>query len=300
MGETRITGSDGEQAVPIVLGFHEPGVNERLSRNGFVRHGPLLSSDEVAAARAIFDQGAARLHRPLGEEWFPTITLPEETVRNALTRELTELVTPRLSRVIDTSILEIMRLDYSVKPASPNSELGPHQDFSLVDESRGASLYLWIPLEDVNERNGTLHVVPGSHLFANRIRSQHVPAVFDEVLPLVRREAMRLDCRAGELIIMVSGVIHFSPPNLSKELRLAAHGIVKPISLPLVFYYADEATPPGHVECYEVDMETYIRHIAAGRPGSDVALTRTVERPPPSMSEERFRVGMASARRLSR
>ncbi len=190
-----------------------------------------------------------------------------------------------------------MRIDYSVKPPSSGSELGPHQDFSIVDEESATSLYVWIPLCDTDEVNGTLHVVPGSHRFGNAIRSRHVPAVFDEVLDQVAEAAVRLDCRAGELIVMVSGVIHFSPPNRSTDLRLAAHGIVTPEAVPLVFYFADETTPAGKVECYELGMERYIEQIHRGRPGADVALTRLVERPETSMSPERFASGMAEYRR---
>jgi hypothetical protein len=264
----------------------------RLTDDGYARLGPFLTADEVDRALTAFDQAASRLDRPLGDQWFPTILLPEDDVRAFITSELEALIAPKLDHVLDPEVFELMRLDYSVKPASPSSELGPHQDFSLIDETHGTSLYLWIPLVDTDEVNGTLHVVPGSHRFSNRIRSQHVPAYFDEVLPLVRESAVRLDCRAGELIVMVSGVIHFSPPNRSDALRLAAHGIVKPVDAPIVFFFADEQTPADKVECYEVDLPRYVHYIHHGRPGAEVCLTRMVDRPAASMTSDRFQRGL--------
>ena len=276
-----------------VTGIRDPAVARALDEFGYINVGPFLNPDEVRACREAFDDAVQRLDRPIGDAWFPTILLPEQDVRDSITAELERRVRPHLSDVVDLAALELIRLDLSVKPSSPSSELGPHQDFSLIDERRWRSLYLWIPLVDTDERNGTLHVVPGSHRFTNAIRSQHVPAVFDEVLPAVHEAAVRLDCQAGDLILMVSGVVHFSPPNRGDEVRLAVHGIVKPQAAPLVFYYADGETPAGKVECYQLDSDAYVRQIREGRPASDVPLGELVDRPPGSMTPERFRAGLA-------
>ena len=136
------------------------------------------------------------------------------------------------------------------------------------------------------------HVVPGSHRFANTIRSQHVPATFDEVLSEVHHESVRLDCEAGELIIMVSGVIHHSPPNRSDHVRLAAHGILKPADARLIFYFADESTDPDRVECYELDLDDYLGQVGQGRP-EGIAPSELVARPP-AMTPERFGAGIAA------
>lgn len=282
--------------IPELGGLRSPELADVLARDGFANLGPFLDAAAVARAQAAFAEARERLGRPLGDRWFPTILLPEDDIRTFITEELEALVLSRLDPLLDPEVWELLRVDYSVKPASAESELGPHQDFSLVDEGRALSLYLWIPLEDTGPTNGTLHVVPGSHRFANRVRSQHVPAYFDDVLDLVHENAVRLDCAAGDLVVMVSGVIHFSPPNQSDHVRLVAHGIVKPITAPLVFFFADEQTPPGEVECYEFDLEGYVRHIHQGRPDEGVPLARRERRPPAHMSRERFETGMDAVR----
>jgi hypothetical protein len=273
------------------VGFGDPEVARSLTGDGFARLGPFLSVDEVAEAAAVFDEACRRLGQPLGDTWFPTILLPDDDVRAFITERLGAIVEPKLAKVIDPASREVVRLDYSVKPSSEASELGPHQDYALVDERSAQSLYLWIPLCDTDEVNGTLHVVPGSHRFTNRIRSRHVPSYFDEVIDEVHQASVRLDCRAGELVVMVSGVIHHSPPNRSGALRLAAHGIVKPPAVPLVFYFADEQTPPGRVECYELGIEQYVRAIHHGRPAG-VEPDRLEVHPPTSMSRDRFAEGL--------
>ncbi len=276
----------------------EPSVTSQLQRDGFVHLSGFLSADEVAEAHDVFAQVAARLDRPLGNSWFPTILLPDDELRAFITERLTTIVVPKLNEVMDTSSAEVVRIDFSVKPASPESELGPHQDYSVVDEQSAESLYLWIPLCRTDEHNGTLYVVAGSHRFTNRIRSRHVAAVFDDVLDEVREASVAIECAPGDLVIMMSGVIHFSPPNLSEQLRLAVHGIVKPAEVPLVFYYEDELTPAGKVECYELEIESYVHAIRTGRPGLDQHMSRLDNRPVSSMSPARFAEGMRSYRSI--
>lgn len=294
MWSRRSRGETAPVGDPSVISLRDPSAASRLERDGYVRLGPFLDADEVVAANALFTEACGRLAEPLGDSWFPTILLEDDAVRAFISEGLGALIGPKLAEAFEPDSLEVVRLDFSVKPPTPTSELGPHQDYSLVDERRAQSLYLWIPLCDTDESNGTLHVVPGSHHFTNRIRSRHVPSYFDEALDLVHRAGVRLDCRAGELVAMVSGVIHYSPPNATGTLRLAAHGIVKPKNLPLVFYYADDQTPPGQVECYELDIDRYVQAIHQGRPGLDVAMARLEPSPDASMTRQRFRRGLAA------
>lgn len=280
-------------STPTVVGLRDRSVADQLARSGFARLGPLLGDDEVAAAREVFTDAVRMISRPIGERWIPTALLPEVGVRDEISRRLSTIIGPKLPAVLDPDQVELMQLQLSVKPASPDSELGPHQDFSVVDERKATSLYLWIPLEDMDERNGTLHVVPGSHRFAPSIRSQHVPSTFDLVMPEVHEAALRLDCHAGELILMVSGVIHFSPPNRGDDTRLAAHGILKPVGAPLIFFYADENTPAGMVEAYETDMASYVDQVTLGRPSRTAGSVTMVPRPE-TMTRERFLAGLAA------
>ena len=283
------------EPLPHIEGVIDPDVAAALARDGYVRLGTVLSAEECQQLLEAFDTVADRLGT-IGDEWFPTILLPDAGLRAFIDDALRALVLPRLEGILDTAAMEAVRVDYSVKPPGPKSLLGPHQDFSIVDEDTWTSLYVWIPLVATDGVNGTLHVLPGSHRFTNRIRSRHVPAVFDPVLDDVEEQAVALDCEPGELVVMVSGVVHFSPPNQTDAVRLAAHGIFKPTEAPLIFYFADEATPEGTVERYEVSIDEYIELTLGDRPGPEFELTGLSERPPMAMSPERFERGMAALR----
>jgi len=278
--------------VSPIDGVTDLGLAEQLARDGYARFGTVLDRTECDQILATFEEVTARLGRPIGDEWFPTSFLPDPTLRAFIDQELKAVVLPRLEGLIDMSVLEPVRIDYSVKPPGPHSHLGPHQDFSIVDEREWTSLYMWIPLIDTDAENGTLHVLPGSHRFTNTVRSRHVPAVFDPVLDEIEARSVALDCGAGELVVMVSGVVHFSPPNRSPAVRLAAHGILKPKAAPLVFYFADEDTPDGQVEVYEVGIDQYIELALGDRPGPGYEPSGYCERPPSAMGPGRLDQGL--------
>jgi hypothetical protein len=265
----------------------------RLARDGFAVLPGVFSAGDVQRMLATFDEAMGRLDRPIGTAWFPTILLPEEPVREFVTTELAQVFASALHDLLVEGETDLMRIDFSVKPASPDSGLGPHQDFSLVDERLATSLYLWAPLVDVDDHNGTLHAVRGSHHFANRIRAQHVPARFDQVIELVESSADRLDCQAGDLVVMVAGVVHYSGPNMSDRTRVAAHAVVTPSSTPLLFFYADQDTPTEKVEAFEVDIDQYVKLIRSGRPRESATLAGLFDRPPIEMTPDRFARGLA-------
>ena len=269
-----------EHAFDLAHVLADPVRGAELERDGFTVFPGLLDAAEVDQLRDAFDGAMARWGQPVGDRWFPTILFPDPSIRRELSEAVSTVLGPHVRSVLGSSAWDLVRADYSVKPPSAVSELGPHQDFSVVDERRYRSLYVWSPLDPITRTNGALHVLPGSHRFGGEVRAQYVPFVFDDAIDLVRSASVRLETRPGDLVVMVSGVVHWSPANESDRLRLAAHGLLKPLDAPIVYFYADDDTPPGTVEMYEVDMDTYIELCLVGRPGPDVPRTGLRPRPP--------------------
>jgi hypothetical protein len=275
-----------DHAVDLADVLADPVRGAELERDGFTVFPGLLDGSEVERLRGAFDAAMARWGQPIGDRWFPTILFPDPDIRRELSDAVSTVLGPHVRSVLRTSDWDLVRADYSVKPPSDASELGPHQDFSVVDERRYQSLYVWSPLDPITPTNGALHVLPGSHRFGSQVRAQYVPFVFDDAIDLVRSASVRLETRPGDLVVMVSGVAHWSPANESGRLRLAAHGLLKPVEAPIVYFYADDDTPPGTVEMYEVDMDTYIELCLVGRPGPDVPRTGLRPRPPGALLRE--------------
>ncbi len=124
------------------------------------------------------------------------------------------------------------------KMPSNDSELGIHQDWTIVDENKFVALNCWIPLTDINEANGALHVVPGSHFPSyNTLRAPTVPFFFSGNEDVVIAESVPMYVKAGEAVILNQSVIHYSPPNRSDKIRKAITAGVKSQGAPMHFHY---------------------------------------------------------------
>ena len=105
-----------------------------------------------------------------------------------------------------------------------------HTDYAYNFSSIN-SLVFWIPLQEVNEINGALHVIPGSHKFSHQVafdynainakRSANYFEILD-VDSLVRQKGeIRCPLRLGECLVFHSKLIHKSGINMSNDIRYA-------------------------------------------------------------------------------
>jgi len=117
--------------------------------------------------------------------------------------------------------------NFMVKAPGDASALLPHQDWSFVDEPQFESYTVWVPLVDVNPKNGNLQVVPASHLkYKNYVRARFSDAPFDR--DEEAKNLIDIPMKAGKALILNSRLIHASPPNLSGKERIAASIVIAP------------------------------------------------------------------------
>jgi ectoine hydroxylase-related dioxygenase (phytanoyl-CoA dioxygenase family) len=109
---------------------------------------------------------------------------------------------------------------YVVKAAERGMQFGWHQDSGFIPYAHAPYLTCWIPLDDVSEANGTVHLLP----YARAGTRDVVPHVRDEVTndmigysgddpgdPVV--------VRAGSIVCFSSTVFHRSGPNTTDRMR---------------------------------------------------------------------------------
>jgi hypothetical protein len=142
------------------------------------------------------------------------------------------------------------------KTPSQSSELGIHQDWTIVDEEKYVALNCWVPLIDVNERNGALHVLPGSqYTKRHTLRAPTIPFFFTGSEKEVISMTIPFYVKAGEAVILNQSIIHYSPPNLSGKIRKAITAGVKTIGAPMVFNYKNTA---GQLERFQMPEDFLI------------------------------------------
>jgi hypothetical protein len=255
-------------------------LDERVAHDLRVRGaavvGPLLDGGQLALLRRAFDE----LVDPasIGDGWFTTGMVTDPERRSAIFERVGSIVSPAISRVVQSGATDIMAGHFHVNPSSGVGGLGPHQDVAIVDERRARSLNAWIPLEDSDLTNGTLRVVDGSHRLGNHDRSLAMPWAFEGLHDLFWELARPLVVPAGTLVLFDTATVHCSGGNRSGATRLAVNALLTPRDVPLIHLVADDRTPAGQVEIYEVSIEHYVSGDLTDRPDTrgGPALTRQV------------------------
>jgi len=271
-------------------------LDEHLALHGYVVLGSLLDDERVAGLARIYQEEvlpAWEGREP--DRWLSTLMVDDASLSLRISDLVEELVWPVLSPAFLEGSVDYVLGDLSIKPPGPDTELGAHQDYSLVDEDEFRSLYFWSPLTQASVANGALHVVPGSHLYGRAVRSVTVRTHFMEVEGEIEALTVPLRLAAGEVVVTDGALVHHSPPNLTATTRLATHGSLASAGAPLTLFHRPE--PDGDVELYEVSEHEYPSLIISlSKPGG--RRLRTVPSDPDGLSPEELAGGLARYRSL--
>jgi len=248
--------------------FKDISIQEELAKNGFaVRN--LLNKNEIEPLKKGFKMISENSNNEMTDLFWNSGRAKDTAIRNLARSSIDTYFKPRLNDFFIPEKVDLMGGVYVAKPLGKESALNPHQDSSHVEEDKFMSVYAWCTLTDVNKENGALHVIPGSHKFGNTQRSLNIPWQFEPYCPILWQYAVPVNMKAGEVIFFDSAMIHCSPPNFGKELRLAVNFFIKPKEAEFLHYFQDENTPPGMVEKFAVDMNFFYDKDFQKRPSSE-------------------------------
>lgn len=154
--------------------------------------------------------------------------------------------------------------NFTVKAPQGESELRIHLDWSVVDERKHRTIGIWIPLSDVDARNGALGILEGSHRFGHSMRGSMVNFMAADgslakgpFLEKIKETypAKLLCLKAGTAVFYDLSLAHFSPPNQSRTVRLATNLMMIPEGAQPLHYYRDET---GVIKQLKVDEEFFL------------------------------------------
>lgn len=116
------------------------------------------------------------------------------------------------------------------KPAGTNSPTPPHQDNHYFNFEPPHVLTMWLALEDVDEENGCLRYVSGSHLKGRRPHAlSHVLGFSQGITDFGPEDEANEVCmtlRANDLLIHHGWTIHRAEPNRSATRHRPSFAIV--------------------------------------------------------------------------
>ena len=128
---------------------------------------------------------------------------------------------------------------FVLKTNNPNARFDLHQDWCVVDESQYQTAHVWIAMQDTNEENGGLFVLPKSHRFFNNIRSGSLGIPFVSLSSELDLMCYRVELRKGQAVVYNPALFHGSFANKTKNVRNAALLAITNTDAPLLYYHAD-------------------------------------------------------------
>lgn len=132
--------------------------------------------------------------------------------------------------------LELLGSSYLLKKPGANGSLAPHQDWNIVDERFYNSYNIWIPLVDVNEGNGTIEVIPNSHLWHSTFRGASFASPYQKVEQSLAAYLKPLNIKKGAALIYDHRLLHASSDNTSTDDRLVVVAGIKPKAAPAYYF----------------------------------------------------------------
>lgn len=210
--------------------FKESTLTDQLATDGYAVF-DVLADHEIEQLKAIFAE-----HHPSNPEGFYASTHLEDKLKR---RILSDQAMSIIAATIASHFENIHLLGGAFISKSPGEKgvLPLHQDWNLVDERVTRSYNLWIPLVDVNEENGAMRILVGSHSNLETYRGPNVPPILYPISEEVDKHMVSLNLRAGEAVLYDHALWHSSPQNKTDQLRLAFVVGAVPKNVGLRYYH---------------------------------------------------------------
>jgi len=166
----------------------------QFHRDGYLKGGRVLSDEQVEELRAeltrvIAEQGKGGVPqpvalRPLGGTERPVWQIVNIWEASEPFRRLTShpTITQEMAQLTGADSLRIWHDQIQYKPAETGGVNMWHQDapyWPILQPMTEVSA--WVALDDVDESNGCMSMVPGSHLWGNNIAFLHTLKAFDDM-----------------------------------------------------------------------------------------------------------------------
>ncbi len=146
---------------------------------------------------------------------------------------LCDLIKPFLTQTfIDYKIIQANLFN----KAPGTGFIAPHQNLTTVDEEKYTSISIWVPLQNTNAQNGTLHFLPKSHGRFELYRNSNIHwAPMNASSRIDDYKMVPINLKVGQALIFDDSIVHGSPNNNSLENRYVFHYLAIPNSSNPVF-----------------------------------------------------------------
>ena len=231
----------------------------RLAEDGFVTV-PLLDPDEVAQ---LLDEVTEldRIGSASAQDYGgASFAHPDPAFRRRAMSAVEAILSPRIARLFEGHAI-LLAGCLVKRPGSPGLDV--HQDWTMSADPQARLFNIWCALVDIDEANGALALVPGSHCVAELISGPGIGGYWNGQEETLKERSVVLRPRAGEAVIFDNRVLHWSLENHTAATRPIATMTCMPEGTIPALYRAGEL---GEAQYEVIDMSSdgYLDHGADG------------------------------------
>ena len=235
--------------IPDAVVFANPLTDLEFRQRGYVIV-PLLDDADITALKS----GWAELE-PMAppNPFYVSYFHPDSAFRWRAEQIVLSVLTPRIKNLLIRYTPAFG--SFIVKKSEKASAHIPlHQDYSFVDQSVHTAVHMWCPLIDVDEENGCLHFVAGSHASRNYIesisQSPHPCSLVKE--QLYRDCSTAVPLKAGTAVFWNGRTLHWSAENKSDQDRVVVSSLWRPEGANIRMHTEDQ-TNRGQFKVFEIE-----------------------------------------------
>ncbi|MFM7063516.1 MAG: phytanoyl-CoA dioxygenase family protein [Actinomycetes bacterium] len=193
-------------------------------------------------------------HDAPGPTWESDFYSKDPSSKRRIHASICSAVQPALDRVLGDH--DVLLGVFVTNWPGPDGGLELHQHSTIVGEPDRGSLVVWCALTATTEANGTLHVVPRSHLLQHGVRPERTPSWHEEhVEQLLEAHVLPVELDPGQALVFDNQLIHCSLPNQTSEPRIAAASLVVPRSATPTYH---ELRDDGLAASYLLDSNFFL------------------------------------------
>lgn len=219
-----------------------------------------------------------------------TIMSRDAVHRRAVDAALREICAPAIERIWPGAQLVLCQIN-DKRPNGPASVVGLHQDWSITDEDCWRGIGLFCPLVDVDDSNGALFGIPGTHRLPAIPRSMYDVQPYPELQSAFLSHAELLPMRAGQCCAHELMVYHGSVPNHTGQPRPAIGMLLAEPGAPLRHYVRAE----GIITEYAMQPDDFLELCYGVAPALAAPIGRRARTLPP-VTEADIAASVAAAR----
>lgn len=242
--------------------FYNENYQSELEQKGYVKV-PFLSSEEVSHLLNELEKlRPDDSFDPKGDDelkitFHTTVYDTNVVYKRKAINLIKETFAPHISSLLYGN--EMLVSSFFVKQSGKGG-LNPHQHSPVTSNVNDKAVIVWCPLIDVDEHNGTLQVIEGSHKIVPNLSVYGYPPFFMDYMETMKSLSKPISLIAGEAIIFDNYLIHWSTENNTNSPRYTAQAQYIPSNAKPIFYYFDQHNSNKGFERFEIDTNFFIEN----------------------------------------